>query len=81
MDSVYLVSITEDCGIKMVAKTFPKPPTVYSTGSDYVDPYGDQKFFKGRGRKKDRNIDTWEDKRQEKLIKEWLESKKKKMTK
>ena len=78
MDSVYLGSIIKASGIKMVAKTFPKPPTVYSTGSDYVDPYGDQKFFRGGGRKKDRNIDTWEDKRQKRLIKEWLESKKKK---
>ena len=77
MDSDYLASITEDCGIKMAAKTFPKNPEIYSTGSDYVDPYGDNKFFKGGGRKKDRNIDTWEDKRQNRLIKEWFESRKK----
>lgn len=62
----------------MKRQTFPKQPEVYSTGSDYVNPYGDQKFFKGSGRKKDRNIDTWEDKRQKRLIREWLASRKKK---
>ena len=61
----------------MKRQTFPKQPAVYSTGSDYVNPYGDQKFFKGKGRKKDRNIDTWEDKRQKRLIREWLASRKK----
>jgi len=62
----------------MVAtKTFPKPPTEYSTGSDFVDPYGNSKFYKGKGRKKDRNIDTWEDRRQKRLIQEWLQSRKK----
>jgi len=65
----------------MVKKTFPKSPEIYSTGSDYIDPYGNNKFFKGGGRKKDRNIDTWEDKRQKRLIKEWLLSRKKKVTK
>jgi len=57
-------------------KTFPKSPEVYSTGSDYVDPYGESKFYKGKGKKKDSNIDTWEDKRQERLIRQWLESRK-----
>jgi hypothetical protein len=62
----------------MKRQTFPKQPEIYSTGSDYVNPYGDQKFFKGKGRKKDRDIDTWEDKRQKRLIREWLASRKKK---
>ncbi len=57
-------------------QTFPKQPEVYSTGSEYVDPYGNNKFFKGKGRTKDRSINTWEDRRQEKLIKEWLASRK-----
>jgi hypothetical protein len=63
-------------GLKMTAKTFPKID-VYSTGGDFVTPHGETKFLKGSGRKKDRNIDTWEDKRQNRLIKEWLESRKK----
>ncbi len=58
-------------------KTFPKPPSIYSTGSDYVDPYGSKKFYKGKGKKKDSNIDTWEDKRQNRLIREWLKTRKK----
>jgi hypothetical protein len=58
-------------------KTFPKPPSVYSTGSDYVDPYGERKFYKGKGKRKERNIDTWEDKRQKRLIQEWIQSRKK----
>ena len=57
--------------------TFPKQPSVYNTGSNFIDPYGNKKFYKGKGRTKDRDIDTWEDKRQKQLIKEWLMSRKK----
>ena len=42
---------------------------VYETGSGFVTPNGDNKFFRGRGHKKDRNIDTWEDKRQDAILK------------
>jgi len=57
--------------------TFPKQPSVYSTGADFVNSNGDKKFYRGKGRTKDRNIDTWEDRRQNRLIREWLASRKK----
>ena len=41
----------------------------YKTGGEYVSPYGDRKFYRGQGRKKDANIDTWEDKRQDAYLK------------
>ena len=55
-------------------KTFPKPPSVYSTGSDYVDPYGERKFYKGSGKRKERNIDTWEDKKQDKILSDLIKN-------
>ena len=52
----------------MSKKTFPVTKE-YKTGADFVTPYGDNKFFRGKGIKKDRNISTWEDKRQDAYLK------------
>lgn len=52
----------------------------YKTGGDYVNEYGESKFFRGKGLKKDRNIDTWEDKRQDQYLK-WLEEQRAKESK
>ena len=52
----------------MSNKTFPVTKQ-YKTGGEYVSPYGDRKFYRGQGRKKDANIDTWEDKRQDAYLK------------
>lgn len=50
---------------------------VYKTGPDFITPNGEKKFFRGKGRNKDRNIDTWEDKRQDAYLKRLEESIKK----
>jgi len=52
----------------MTKKTFPITKE-YKTGADFVTPYGENKFFRGKGLKKDRNIDTWEDKKQDAYLK------------
>ena len=48
--------------------TFPKIKE-HTTGADFITPYGDRKFFRGGGLKKDRSIDTWEDKKQDAYLK------------
>lgn len=30
-----------------------------------IDSNGDKKFYKGKGRKKDKNVDDWEDRKQD----------------
>jgi hypothetical protein len=41
----------------------------YKTGSGFITPYGERKFFRGQGLKKDRNVNTWEDKKQDAYLK------------
>ena len=57
-------------------KTFPKI-NEYKTGGNFITPYGDRKFFRGGGLKKDRNIDTWEDKKQDAYLKALEKARKK----
>jgi hypothetical protein len=42
---------------------------VYKSGPEFITPDGSKKFYKGKGRKSDRNIDTWEDKKQDAYLK------------
>jgi len=41
----------------------------YPSGSNFITPYGERKFLRGPGRKKERNISDWEDKRQDAYLK------------
>ena len=50
---------------------------IQESGSDFVTPYGEIKFYKGKGRKSDRNIDTWEDKKQNTYLKALEKARKK----
>jgi hypothetical protein len=62
-----------------MTKTFPKHQNnIQESGGEFVTAHGDNKFYRGKGRKSDKNIDTWEDRRQKRLIREWLASRKKK---
>jgi hypothetical protein len=42
---------------------------VYKSGPEFITPDGGKKFYKGKGRRSDRNIDTWEDKKQDAYLK------------
>ena len=57
-------------------KIFPRKK-IHETGPDFVTPYGETKFYKGKGRKSDRNIDTWEDKKQDAYLKALEKARKK----
>ena len=49
-----------------------------SNSEKFIDSNGDRKFYKGGGHTKDRNVDTWEDRKQEAYLRKLEERYKKK---
>jgi hypothetical protein len=64
---------------KPIKKTFPiHKNNIHESGGEFVTAYGDNKFYRGKGRKSDRNIDTWEDRKQDAYLKALEEARAKK---
>jgi hypothetical protein len=64
---------------KSTKKTFPQHKNnIHESGGEFVTAYGDNKFYRGKGRKSDRNVDTWEDRKQEAYLKALEEARAKK---